>query len=71
MKKLKLNALANNALSEKESKNIKGGAGCGCGCWAAGTGGSSVNSNGVANSRWGLTSPKGLITRYTDWDGHI
>jgi natural product precursor len=64
MKKLKLNALANNALSERESENIKGGAGCSCGCSCVAhpSVGSSSSDNGCASSTRALFFP----SRYTD-----
>ena len=56
MKNLKLNALAQNAMKEKEMSQIKGGAKvCRCGC----NGPSSTDDNGWANSENGLSSPGG------------
>jgi natural product precursor len=58
MKKMKLNALENQSLNNKEMNAVRGGDGCGCGCNYAGTeGGSSTSDNASANNAGGLTSP--------------
>lgn len=61
MKKLKINQIENQKLSEKALNNLKGGEGvyCSCGCKYANQGGSSVDANGAANSRSGLRSNDG------------
>lgn len=67
MKKLKLNSLNNERLSEKETQKIMGGNVCGCSCWAAGQGGSSSNNNGRANAHGGIGhSIKGENYLYTE-----
>ena len=60
MKKIKLNALAAQTLSQIEMNAVKGGtATCGCSCYYANSGGSSTMDNGYANRATGLKSPKG------------
>lgn len=60
MKSLKLNSLSSEKLSEKESKEIKGGfemsENCSCACAYADNGGSSSHSNFGANDGRGLDS---------------
>jgi natural product precursor len=53
-KKLKLNVLNANSLSERELNQMKGGKSCSCGCQHANSGGSSVNANRGANYAGGL-----------------
>ncbi len=54
LNKIKLNNLSAENLSEKQMKEIKGGAGegyCGCSCLYEGNGGASSNDNCTANAR--------------------
>ncbi len=67
MKKLKLNSLSSESLSEKETQKIKGGNCCGCSCWAASKGGSSSNNNGRANASGRIMhSQKGINDLYDE-----
>jgi natural product precursor len=58
MKKVKLNALENQSLNNKEMNAVRGGADCCCACAYANQGGSSTNDNGCANGKEGLKSPQ-------------
>ncbi len=58
MKKLKLSNLVHEVINEKGMSKIYGG-GCTCGCFYANCGGSSVASNGSANSADNLHSTGG------------
>jgi natural product precursor len=61
MKNMKLNALENQSLNNKEMNKVRGGGQgdpCCCGCNYAGTpGGSSTSANDNANTAGGLHSP--------------
>lgn len=59
MNKLKLNALAQNALNEREMNSLVGGNECGCACRH-----NSTMDNGTANHANNLSS-KGSITELT------
>jgi natural product precursor len=54
MKNLKLNALENQNLNNKEMNAVRGGRTCGCGC----CGSSSTNSNSNANYSGGANGLK-------------
>jgi natural product precursor len=69
MKKMKLNALENQNLSNKEMNKVRGGDGCGCGCAYANSGGSSTGDNANANAAGGLHSPGTGGGGYTPSDG--
>lgn len=72
MKKIKINQIANQKLSEKALNNLKGGEAvyCSCGCKYANQGGSSVDANGAANSRSGLRSNDGGCAQWW-YDGIV
>ncbi|MDR1581880.1 MAG: TIGR04149 family rSAM-modified RiPP [Prevotellaceae bacterium] len=55
MKNMKLNALENQSLNNKEMNATRGG--CGCACAYANNGGSSTGANNSANAAGGLNSP--------------
>jgi natural product precursor len=58
MKNMKLNALENQNLNNKEMNAVRGGDGCCCGCNYQGQqGGSSTADNNSANTAGGLSSP--------------
>jgi|GEM_PF-918917 len=62
--KLKLNAIAESRLAEREMNALRGGGqpgNCGCGCPEAGSGGSSIYDNSDANIAEGLTTPGNVI----------
>ena len=62
MKKIKLNALAAQTLSQIEMNAVKGGdKSCGCACAYAGSGGSSVDDNCNANFAKGLSSQQKAV----------
>ncbi|MDR2562831.1 MAG: TIGR04149 family rSAM-modified RiPP [Prevotellaceae bacterium] len=58
LKKLKLNAVNERELAEKQMNVLKGGstATCGCACWYANYGGSSNAANSAANHQHGYAS---------------
>jgi natural product precursor len=58
MKNIKLNALENQSLNNKEMNVVRGGKECCCACAYANQGGSSTNDNGCANGKGGLQSPQ-------------
>ena len=65
MKKIKLNALAAQTLSQIEMNAVKGGTvDCGCSCYYANSGGSSTMDNGYANKATGKFSLKGKIVMF-------
>lgn len=72
MKKIKINQIVNQKLSEKALNNLKGGEAvyCSCGCKYANQGGSSVDANGAANSRSGLRSNDGGCAQWW-YDGIV
>ncbi len=60
LNKIKLNNLSAENLSEKQMKEIKGGAGiCSCSCYYEGSGGSSTHDNCNANKALGYYSGSG------------
>jgi natural product precursor len=59
LKKLKLNALNEQDLAEKQMNALRGGTTCFCSCYWAGNGGSSVESNKNANYGYGIYSQHG------------
>lgn len=63
MKTLKLNSLNNNQLTKEQMKSVAGGdcVVCQCGCCYSTSGGSTVQSNGGANSKGGLHSTDCMI----------
>jgi natural product precursor len=72
MKNIKLNALENQSLNNREMNKVRGGGddcdeGCGscrCSCYYANNGGSSIDANADANATGGhLTSKKGEIQK--------
>jgi natural product precursor len=68
MKTMKLNALENQSLSNREMKAVRGGENCGCGCKYENNNGSSTSANNSANSAGGLHSP-GTGGNY-EWTGN-
>jgi natural product precursor len=58
MKKIKLNTLESQNLSNKEMNRVRGGedVACCCACAYANNGGSSTNDNGCANAKEGKKS---------------
>jgi natural product precursor len=84
LKKLKLNALSEANLREREMNILKGGeCTCGCGCLYQNSGGSSTQDNGGANKNYGYFSDynnyaycdgeweyfgNNYAPRYSDWD---
>ena len=62
--KLKLNAIAESRLAEREMNALRGGGepgNCGCGCPEAGSGGASIFDNSDANIAEGKTTAGGFI----------
>jgi natural product precursor len=66
LQKLRLNALKEQYLAEKQMKVLSGGecVTCQCSCYWAGNGGSSIASNKTANAQHGYSSVDGY-NRYT------
>lgn len=60
MKSLKVNRIEKESLSEKEMRQVLGGASymCRCGCYYADQGGSSIEANGRANGISGKETVK-------------
>ena len=59
LKKLKLNALSEVSLEDKEMKALKGGTCCTCSCYWENRGGSDSNDNMKANYKTGAESTQG------------
>ena len=72
LSKLKLNAVAESRLAEREMNALRGGGqpgNCTCSCYYAGSGGASIIDNSDANIAEGLQSPYGFPYVVTiDWE---
>lgn len=58
IKRIKLNKLSDDALAQRQLKELKGGKCCICTCAYANQGGSSTHDNQTANHQHGYTSKK-------------
>jgi natural product precursor len=70
--KLRLNALSEANLLEREMNALKGGTYCSCSCYYANTGGSSSSANRDSNYNSGYTSTSGCndYIKSDDWGGN-
>jgi len=70
LKKMKLNAINEQSLKEKEMSGLKGGTCCYCSCYWEGKGGSSSNNNSEANWKSETISVNGCNSyQYCTGDG--
>jgi natural product precursor len=67
--KLKLNALNEQDLAEKQMNALRGGGNCFCSCYWAGNGGSSELNNRNANYNYGYHSAEGC-SQYAMFDNY-